>query len=65
MNIADEPAFPCDHDDFGPEYGLSKRDYFAAVVLQGLASRTDICSHAHLAKEAVSIANCLIKELEK
>ena len=66
MNIADESIHPSNHDDgFAPEYGLSKREYFAAMVLQGLASRPGSPEFEHESKQAVQYADALIKELEK
>ncbi|MNG66045.1 hypothetical protein D3C71_343910 [compost metagenome] len=46
------------------EAGLTKREYFAAMAMQGiLANDTHSRSMAEIAKEAVIMANSLIKEL--
>lgn len=43
---------------------LTKREYIAALALQGLAVRGVLCSQ-EVAKKAVSLADELLKELEK
>ena len=51
--------------------GLTKREYFAALAMQGIASTRDINKQAWpewyttAAKESVTIADALIKELNK
>tara|TARA_R110000822_G_scaffold177937_1_gene317925 strand:- start:1092 stop:1316 length:225 start_codon:yes stop_codon:yes gene_type:complete len=48
--------------------GLTKREYFAAVAMQGIMSSNE-CGIAHIpstaAEWAVSIADALLAELEK
>ena len=63
----DKSAFPSDETDFeGREYGLTKREYFAAMAMQALVSNHSInTSHCTLAREAVSAADALLEELEK
>lgn len=38
MTKANEPAFPCHSDEVGPAFGLTKREYFAGLAMQGLLS---------------------------
>lgn len=39
MSIKDEPASPCiEENDGGHYYGLTKREYFAGIAMQGLLS---------------------------
>ena len=52
------------------EWGLSKREYFAGLVLQGICvnagrNRFDFDDTQHIAENAVILADALIKELEK
>ena len=44
--------------------GLTKREYFAAAALQGLAAVIDL-THQDRAENAVYLADLLIAELEK
>lgn len=65
---ANDPAFPyvLRADSDSAEYGLTKREYFAAMALQGMLSNPDIRgSNESLAKTSISVADVLIKELEK
>jgi hypothetical protein len=49
------------------EAGLSKRELFAAMVLQGIQSNPgcDDWTHVEIAKFAVTSADALIEELSK
>ncbi|AHK11809.1 hypothetical protein S349_19 [Shewanella sp. phage 3/49] len=67
MKNADMPSMPVmdESDIHGQHYGLTKREHFAAMAMQGL------CSHSgdyHLAEDiaydAVMYADALLKELE-
>lgn len=75
MENKDKPAFPSDNHT---EYGLTKREYFAVMALQGLrasgikreshtAGRTYyyVESSHTVAKMALEDADALLKELEK
>lgn len=67
---SNEPAFPFEfnHSDVNQEryYGLSKREYFAGMAMQGIcATNCEYNSWEDLAKDAIGIADSLIKELEK
>lgn len=69
---ADDAAFASEGDNFGT-YGLTKREYFAAVALQGmLANPKLICEGTagpypseNLERWAKNSAECLITELNK
>ena len=63
-------ARPTSHTEnygtYSPEYGLTKREYFAAKAMQGLLT---VIHHTdrpyNVAKEAVMTADALIEELNK
>ncbi len=81
MNNADMPAMPIlnDTDGFiqfldgvkgGRNYGLTKREHFAAMAMQGLLANHCFASDPqHRIKdvvyEAVSVADELLEELDK
>lgn len=70
MTNANEPAFAAVEPDY-IQPGLTKREYFAAMMLQGSLSGsnlTDFITSAAMdqyAKEAVSMADALIKALNE
>lgn len=56
------------YDEFEPSYhlGLTKREYFAAMVMQGIISRTGERIETQKDPElAVKLADALIAELNK
>jgi hypothetical protein len=59
-------AFPQAKEDIktGSEYGLTKREYFAAMAMQGFIT-TDVCLIDDCARYAVKAADALIAELNK
>lgn len=57
-------ARPADSLDDGSA-GLTKREYFAAMAMQGLAANPDPISTSGIARIAVSLADALIAELNK
>ena len=77
MNNADKPAMPTVYADMGhngqreiycDNYGLTKREYFAAMAMQGLCANSIAGSHnkpSNLAIDAVMYADALLKELDK
>lgn len=82
MNNADMPAMPfCestgkeDNSAYVFSTGLTKREYFAAMSMQGMLSHPDVMrsnedyeheSIAHaVAYQSVIMADALLKELEK
>jgi hypothetical protein len=62
----DEPAFPCAainmHGNSIYQEGLTKREFFAGMAMQGLLSKG---STRAVALTAVDLADALIAELEK
>jgi hypothetical protein len=46
-------------------YGLTKREYFAAMAMQGLCSLSSFLDDEDVASYAVKQADLLIKELNK
>lgn len=55
-------------EDYEPEFGLTKREYFAGLALQGLVSNQHYAPQAdtsYLPKLALGYADALLLELEK
>lgn len=74
MDNKDVPINPCRIDNMGVgelQYiGLTKREYFAAMALQGLLSNDGYVNRVEsyskeIARDAVVYADALIEELEK
>lgn len=72
MSNSNEPAFPRATQNMWT--GLTKREYFAAMAMQGLLSglgfvekdgQVGLISHEELAKPSVDYADALLAELEK
>jgi len=61
------PAFPCQNDtscgDLMP--GLTKRELFAAMAMQGILANDDCSSAEWIAKEAVKSADALLAALKE
>jgi hypothetical protein len=60
MNNANEPAMPM----------LTKREYFAAMAMQGLLSNSNYDIHENgafdfVAEDAISFADAVLKQLEE
>lgn len=71
-NNFNAPAFPFEYNDeqFGRmnTIGLTKREYFAAMAMQGYLAGyglTECANAEHVAKIAVECADALLTELEK
>jgi hypothetical protein len=65
---ANDPAFPIGFDDGITQYfGLTKREYFAAMALQGLLATTitEGKTYEHIANTSVWCADALLAELAK
>jgi hypothetical protein len=62
MNNSDAPAYPDNWDAKLP--GLTKREYFAAMAMQGLLADSTVPTF-QVAEHAVIQADALLKELEK
>jgi uncharacterized protein with von Willebrand factor type A (vWA) domain len=58
-------AFPRMFGNDAPQDGLTKREYFAAVAVQGLLASTSTGSYQLFAEKAVKMADQLIIELNK
>lgn len=51
--------------DFAGGQGLSKREYFAGLAMQGFLATGEYCASQDLMREAVSAADCLLWQLEQ
>lgn len=59
------PAFPPNAGwEHSEANGLSKREYFAAMAMQGLATNWSK-SNEEIARNAIEIADALLAELER
>ena len=73
MKNADMPAMPVTEEDYNAagDYvlmqrgGLTKREYFAAMAMQGLCCREGYGSMEDVAHDALAVANALLAELDK
>lgn len=48
-----------------PQYGLTKREYFAAMAMQGIVSTDLADTYENFAKASVMMADALIEQLNK
>lgn len=62
MNNSDAPAYPDNWDAKLP--GLTKREYFAAMAMQGFCANRTVPT-CLVAERSVIQADALLKELEK
>lgn len=67
----DLPASPICYDarmmaaySKGEAMGLSKREYFAALAMQGICASGPTISNNNIASEAVNLADALLSALE-
>ena len=67
MNNGDMPASPMIIEGLDSCSGLTKREYFAGLAMQGMLSSSDYATSTWntVAIEAVEVADALLKELEK
>ena len=64
MSRANKPVIPVSAQELA--YGLTLREHFAGLAMQGLCANPDIAgSIDEVASAAVLMANALITELEK
>jgi hypothetical protein len=67
MNNKDLPAFPIDSNDLKQvETGLTKREYIAAMAMQGLCSKYTLSTPADqitVTKLSVELSDELLKQL--
>ena len=63
---AKAPAFPLPADFEGENVnGLTKREYFAAMAMQGLAHNASVYDVGYLVKKSVEVADALLSALAK
>jgi hypothetical protein len=60
-----EPIHTIEYNNNYISYGLTKREYFAAMAMQGLLSDYESESIEDYSKYAVQLADTLIEELSK
>lgn len=66
MNNGDIPVHPINSPVVGTHYGLTKREYFAAMAMQGLLAKEERTgSREDFASDAVKYADALLNELAK
>ena len=67
MSKADEPAFPAyTGNKENWVFGLTKREYFAAMAMQGLLANSTSSGHIRsCALDSVDAADALIEALER
>lgn len=66
MKSGDNSAYPCDHTTRGG-IGLTKRELFAAMAMQGFLANKAHSTHflpEHDARYCIQIADALLAELE-
>jgi hypothetical protein len=65
MNNSDMPAQPLHDDELYGYTGLTKREHFAGLAMQGLLAQSDgPRSVKEMAFESLAMANALLKALE-
>lgn len=65
MTNANEPAFPNEGTHQFAYNGLTKREYFAAMAMQGLLSNPNWnLDEKYAATEAIGQADALLRQLE-
>ena len=64
--MKNEPAFPFFNDE-NLYQGITKREYFAAMAMQGMLANAsyDTCSFAKIAKDSFSVTDAMLAESEK
>lgn len=69
MNNSEKPAYPVqiDNEVDVHNYGLTKREYFAAMAMQGLITMFNgsEMENKELVKRSISAADALLTELSK
>ncbi len=72
MREQDLPAFPCNENVPINCAGLSKREYFAAIAMQGILASGIVPSHKPVddfqiivARRSLEFANAILLELER
>lgn len=65
MENSSKSAYPILGDTLSDDIGLTKREYFAALAMQGILASGSIYPEKILAEQAAIYADTLLKELEK
>ena len=66
MNNSDMPAMPCrEMSTRAARIGLTKREHFAAMAMQGFCSDSKDAEMSGIVKSSVMMADALLKELEE
>jgi len=67
MKNSEKPAHPLNENDLTELSGLTKREYFAVMAMQGMIATgwSDPNSFEEVAKRSVAAATLLLIELEK
>ena len=65
MNNSDKPAMPNTMLMGREMQGLTKREHFAGLALQGLLNEGVYAKYSDGAEDAIKYADALLKELEK
>ena len=68
MENKDESAFPFEggnNNGIQPSSGLTKREYFAGLAMQGILAYGGYATPHDMASDAVMYADALLAELEK
>ena len=60
----------CHSSNMNNEYGLTKREYFAGLAMQGMSSHPDFYGNSEtfsndIARDCVKFADALLEELDK
>ena len=66
---SDESAFPCCNENTYIQYGISKREYFTALAMQGICVNTGRNAHTFdrpcdIAETAIKIDDEVLKQLK-
>lgn len=62
MTQPNDPAFPVSPSDYSAKHGLTKREYFAAMAMQGLLAN-DTGTFFSIFESSVNFADMLIEKL--
>jgi len=66
MTKPNDPAFPVSPADYSAKHGLTKREYFAAMAMQGICANSSLAersSYNSFAEWSVQQADALIEAL--
>ena len=63
--IANDCSFPVIAGDYLVDSGLTKREYFAAMAMQGFITKYGVDFQEEQIKQAIFVADIFIEELNK